>query len=47
VAVGLADGVLDHARGSPPLASALASIYGAEAPGRTASIVESALGAAD
>jgi hypothetical protein len=44
VAAELADGVLDHARTSPAVASALASIYGARG---SAEVIESALGTAD
>jgi hypothetical protein len=44
VAAELADGVLEHARTSPAVASALASIYDARGP---AAVIESALGTAD
>jgi hypothetical protein len=47
VAAEVADGVLEHARGTPAVASALASIYGADGPRRSGTLVESALGTAD
>jgi hypothetical protein len=46
VAAELADGVLEHARASPAVASALASIYSGDAPARVP-LVESVLEAAD
>lgn len=47
VAVEVADGVLEHARATPTVASALASIYVADATPRSGALVESALGTAD
>jgi hypothetical protein len=44
VAAEVADGVLELARATPAVASALASIYGAR---RAGAVVESVLGAAD
>jgi hypothetical protein len=46
VAAEVADGVLEHARLSPPLASALVAIYG-DASTITPPVVEAALEAAD
>jgi uncharacterized membrane protein len=47
VAAELADAVLEHARTTPVLASALISLYGGEGGAGSSSLVESVPGAAD